>query len=427
MRIDLPYGRRMKSLLIPGDIDARFVVQRDVTGPGEPIDAVEQACNDPVEAEPLRNRVRPDTKILLLVADLTRGGGTDTVLPEVIRYLISVGADPANVRLLIARGTHRKLTKEERRFFRAEWMHGVAVEEHDCDDAAQHSALLLTTRGTPVRLNRRVKESDLVILLAPLSFHYFAGFGGGRKLVMPGAADRTSILANHRLSLQDTQPVSLHPACRAGNLEGNPVHEDMCEVIDALDGLFAINFFCDEGGRLLYMNTGAPLASHAKAAEIYSEVHRVPMTRSIDLAVLSCGGYPYDINFLQAHKSLRMTAGALSPGATVLFHAECPEGVGSKSLARAMDMEPDVYLKNAYNDYDLNNQTAVSLLGLTRSYRIGMVSELDEEVLTRAGIEPVSNPEAFLADALDKRDGQRVAVVPYGSRTLPFVNKGSPK
>ena len=132
------------------------------------------------------------------------------MLPLLTGYLESRGIARSRLRILVARGTHRKLTKDEKRYFKQDKMQGIQVEEHDCDDASSMSALVLTQRGTPVRVNRLLRDAGLVILVSPVSFHYFAGFGGGRKLVLPGSSDRTAILANHRLSLLDSNPVRMH-------------------------------------------------------------------------------------------------------------------------------------------------------------------------------------------------------------------------
>jgi nickel-dependent lactate racemase len=286
------------------------------------------------------------------------------------------------------------------------------------------SALVLTRRGTPVRVNRHLKRSALTVLISPVSFHYFAGFGGGRKLVLPGSADRAAILANHRLSLVDEKPVKLHPACRPGNLDGNPVSDDMEEALSALEYVYAFNFFADTSGRTVYVSAGDPVLSHQEACEVYRGAHRVPVDRGYDVAVVSCGGLPYDLNLLQSHKALKHAAEAVNPGGSILFYARCEEGVGSESLERAMHAPRDEFFKTAYRDYDLNNQTGISLLTLTGEYRVQMVTDLEDETLEAAGITRCTKPEAFLAEALDRHGVDRVAVVPYGSQTLPFVKKG---
>jgi nickel-dependent lactate racemase len=425
MRVELAYGDGHSGVILPAGLAADYVTPRDITGFEDPAEAVVRAFSQPVEAPPLADVMRGiEGGVLLVVSDLTRSGGTKEILPLVIQYLESVGVARAEVQILVARGTHRKLTKEEKRYFKSDALKGVRMEEHDCDDAASMSALLLTKRGTPVRVNRRLKEAGLVVLVSPISFHYFAGFGGGRKLVLPGSADRAAILANHRLSLVDEEPVTLHPACRPGNLDGNPVSDDMEEALAALSNVYALNLFGDTSGRIVYVNAGDAVQSHLQACEDYRAAFRVPVERAYDVAIVSSGGHPYDINLVQAHKALKHAADAVNPGGTILFYARCREGVGSESLSRAIHAPREKFFKSAYRDYDLNNQTGISLLTLSKRYRLSMMTDLDEDTLAAAGIARCANPEACLAEALEIHNAGRVALIPYGSQTLPFEKRG---
>lgn len=429
MRIEFALGNGNAAVILPAGVVVDYITPKEITAIDDSAGAVARAFSQPIDALPLADVIQRDRgrgaerDVLLVVSDLTRGGGSKEIIPLVVDYLESLGTARSDIRILVARGTHRKLTKEEKQYFKSDELRTVHVEEHDCDDASKMSALLLTKRGTPVRVNRLVKSAGLVILISPVSFHYFAGFGGGRKLILPGAADRAAILANHRLSLEDDHPVRLHPECRCGNLDGNPVSDDMDETLAALKNIYALNYFGDTRGRIVYVNAGDATHSHLEACEIYSGVHRVSIGKPYDIAIASCGGYPYDMNLVQAHKALKNAAGAVAPGGTILFYAECSEGVGSESLSRALAEPRDEFLDNAYRDYGLNNQTAVSLLTLTERYRVTMVTDLDDDTLTRAGIERCSNAEACLAGALEAHGAKRVAVIPYGSQTLPLFKK----
>jgi nickel-dependent lactate racemase len=266
-----------------------------------------------------------------------------------------------------------------------------------------------------------VRDADLVILLSPISFHYFAGFGGGRKLILPGCADRDAILANHRLSLREGKVVTLHPSCRPGNLEGNPVHEDMAEAVQALNHLFAINFFSDLEGNVAFVNAGDPAYSHEEACAAYASRFRVQVPVPAPVVVAAAGGWPHDINLLQAHKSLFHAAGAATEPGCVLLLASCSEGVGSESLAAALASDHDEFLRTAHENYALNNQTAVSLLGLTSRLRVAMVTDLEADILRQAGIERCTNPEAWVADALERMGTDRIAVIPHAGVVLPNV------
>ena len=425
MEIKIPYGTGVKVLRTPPEVEHIHLGPARTTPLNDIPQALADSCRRPVAGQPLADRVTSDSSIVIATSDLTRNPVTQEILPACVKLLKELGASPSSIRILVARGAHRKLTKFERDVFKVDGLAGIGFEEHDCDEPAKLSALLLTRRGTPVRVNRLLKEASVVILLSPVSFHYFAGFGGGRKLVLPGSSDRAAILVNHRLSLVNDNPVVLDPKCRPGVLEGNPVNEDMCEAVEALEGVFAINYFADVAGNAVFINAGDPILSHASACEAYSETHRLELDQTIDLMILSAGGAPYDINLLQSHKALRHAVGAMKNGGTILFYAECEEGVGSTSLENALSRDKQEFLGNAYQQYDLNNQTAISLHNLTETCEIGMVSAMNVDVLLSCGIKPCVNAEAFLAEALERHGSNRVTIVENGSSVLFHTGKGT--
>ena len=417
MEIKLPYGNGERGVRIPPQIGAHFIAPPTLTPIDDAAARLAAVCSEPVGTAPLADRIDSTTSILVLVSDLTRSKATESMLPLLVDRLRSHGATSANMRVLVARGTHRKLTKVEREALKKRQLTGVKIEEHDCDDLDRMSALLLTSRGTPVRIN----DADLVVTLSSVSFHYFAGFGGGRKLILPGCAERASIMANHRLSLVDAHPVTLHPNCQPAKLDGNPVHEDMVETVAAIDNLFAVNFFTDLAGELAYLNAGEITESHAEACDAYRDVFQIPLKESYDVMLLSAGGAPYDMNLLQSHKALKHASYAMKKGGTILFVAECGEGIASPSLEAALSRPKGEYLDKAYEEYGLNNQTAVSLHALTETCDVGMVSAVNVDSLLACGIKSVVNTEAFLAEALERTACEEVAVMTHGSVVLPRV------
>lgn len=423
MKIELPYGDGVEALVVPSEIGVDYVFPHDGAVVEDPAAGLAHACDHAIESAPLRERISADDRVVVVISDLTRDHGTQTLLPHLIALVGECGVAAERMHVLVARGTHRNLSREEKRFFRRPEFKGITIEEHDCDDGERLSALLLTRRGTPVRVNRALRDADVIVLLSPVSFHYFAGFGGGRKLIMPGCSDRTSILANHRLSLVDKHPARLHPSCRPGNIDGNPVHEDMVETASALDRVFTVNFFSDTSANIAYINAGGLVAAHTLACEAYCARHRVQLTATAQVLILSAGGAPYDANLLQAHKALFHGAQAVAPGGTILYYAACGEGVGSESLATALAGPREVFLDSAMDDYALNNQTAVSVLALTSKYRVGMVTSLSEDVLTQANVRRCRNAEAFIAEALEESNATRLAVIRHGSATLPMLKE----
>jgi nickel-dependent lactate racemase len=200
----------------------------------------------------------------------------------------------------------------------------------------------------------------------------------------------------------------------------------MCETVAALNRVFAINFFADKAGNIVFLNAGDLVKSHADACGAYRDSHSYPITDPYDVVVLSAGGYPYDINFLQSHKPLRHVAPAVRRGGALLYFAECEEGVGSERLETALKRKKEEFLKRAYKEYDLNNQTAVSLHELSERYEIAVVTAMNPEALLSCGMKPCAETEAeaFLAQALQRRETRRVAVVEEGHGMLPVLTTG---
>ncbi len=421
MEITVPYGSETVELRLPPDSDVEFLRPHSTTPLADVDESLSAALAKPVGVPPLDTWLSSNSSVVVLIADITRAKGTEKLLPLVVRHLRNLGVEAEAITVLVARGAHRKLTKEERVFLKSGGLAGTRVEEHNCDNSSDLSALLLTRRGTPVRTNKALRDVDCIVLLSPVSFHYFAGYGGGRKLVLPGSSDRPAIVANHKLSLLDTDPVRLHPSCRAGNLDENPVHEDMCETLGALDGVFGVNFFSDHAGDIVFINAGEPIRAHAEACETYKSVYLRRVEEPFSVMVLSAGGFPYDINLVQAHKAIRHAAGAMKPGGTILYMAKCEEGIGSASFEAALKMEKSKFLKVAHKQYDLNNTTAVSLHELSERFEIGLVSDVNVDFLLSCGVKNCINRESFIARALEKQATNRLAVITHGGTLLAQV------
>ena len=198
----------------------------------------------------------------------------------------------------------------------------------------------------------------------------------------------------------------------------------MCETLSALHGVFGINFFNNTVGEISFVNAGDPIRAHGEACDAYRDAYLFRVSDPYPVMVLSAGGYPYDINLLQAHKAMRHAARGVEPGGTILYIAKCEEGVGSQTLDKALKMDRKKFEKVAVKEYALNYTTAVSLRDLTDTFEIGMVSSMNVDVLLSLGIKSCVNTESFLAQALEKHQTNRLAVVANGSSLLLGLEAG---
>ncbi len=385
----------------------------------DPARSLAEALERPVGARALRTLIPRSGGISVLISDITRGGGTGLMLAPLLAYLEANGAGPDRVAIVAALGMHRGFREGE---LEAHVGAGVPLRwrviAHDARDTDSLIEVGTTPAGTRCLFNRTVAESALVIALGSVSFHYFAGFGGARKLILPGVAGERTILANHRLSLGRDPGTGLSPGCRAGALDGNPVHADMLAGARLLGArTFAVNAVGGPAGRVLFVNAGELDASHRAACDFVSTHFRFPVDRPYRAAIVSAGGFPSDIDLLQSHKALRYASGALEEGGLLLAAAACSEGIGSDSYLAAFDRGrhevPDVVRRG----YTLNAQTAISTCELTTRFSIYLRSTLSDDCVSRFGFCPWKDGyERFLLEGIDEED---LLVIADASRFLP--------
>jgi nickel-dependent lactate racemase len=365
-------------------------------------------------------RGRDASHLCLLFPDPTRDPRMPRLLLELLGELRRRGWDRESATLLMATGMHRHPDRRELDAH-LRGLEGWRVEVHRADDEAALVDLGTTSRGTPVRLNRLAVESDVLVSVSAASFHYFAGYGGGRKLVLPGVAGRDTILANHRLSLVDSvASCTLHPACQPGNLEGNPVHLDMVEGASLAPPHFALVAVMHPGQGPQRVHAGEPQEALRAAAEDLENLCSFEVEAPYPLVIASAGGHPGDVNLLQAHKTLRHAARALAPGGTLLCLAACEQGWGSDGFREALDRD-DLAL-TARSRYVPNAQTAVSTRELLSSGRIAIHSRMESRALEARGFEAVPHPQEFLEETLAGSDAgaiDRCLVLPHAGAVLP--------
>ncbi len=386
MLITLPYGE--------GNISFELGTKYDVARLARParLPAVNLArelvrvLENPVKTESFFELYRKASRVTILISDLTRPGASK-LLGVLLSLIEKEGMENREVKVVIATGMHRPATSEElEAHFGSKLLSRWSFIHHDPRNSKFLKRVGLSNRGTPYEFSTHVVNADLVVAIGAVSLHYFAGFGGGRKLILPGVASEETILANHRLSLMDDPADGLSYGCEPGNLDDNPVHEDMISSIRFLEAqLFAVNYICDDTGDIVFLNSGDIETSHREACREYLKLFSIRLRKKYRCAVISAGGAPKDINLLQAHKAIRAISYALEDGALIFCAFECREGVGSQSYFEAFSDGPEGVIEKVRERYTLNSQTAISTLELIGRFRIFIKSELEESVVERFG------------------------------------------
>jgi nickel-dependent lactate racemase len=414
--VELGYGQRTVSFEFAPE---RFSVLTVDSSSETPLSDVEigSALDDPIGSPPLDELVSAEDTVLLVVSDATRATASAQIVNLLVRRLIQSGVSPGNVAVIFATGIHRPVTEEEKRDLLTPFIvQRVRTFNHNAYDSANLISLGTTDRGVPVDVNRALTQFSKVILIGGVSFHYFAGFTGGRKSICPGLASAATIEGTHMLAL-DFEIGGRKRGVGTGLLDGNAVHEE-CERVAALVGpAFGINTIVDEKKQAVDLYCGDWRLAHRAACEAYLKNHSVEIVSKRDVVIASCGGFPHDINMIQSHKAMEMASYACRDGGSIILLAECRDGLGRADFMKWFDSTNSSELERRLQEgYEVNGQTAWSLLTKSERYRVYLVSDLPRDHVERMHMIPVDSVQSAL-----QRVGnfESAFIMPRGAALLP--------
>jgi len=326
-------------------------------------------------------------KTAVVVADKTRLCQYTQYLPALIKALEDSGAKREQITLFIAYGTHARQTDEESLRAYGDIFRRLSVVHHNCNDADVFKNLGYTSRNTPVLVRKDLLESSCIITFGAISHHYFAGFGGGRKLLFPGLGYRDSIYHNHSLFL-DPATGSLCTQCATGNMLDNPLAEDLREFESFLPAHVHFYGILDDRGELCNIASGTDYESFLRASHIHSTNTEGKVNQQYDLVIASCGGYPKDINFIQSHKAIHNASRIVRDRGTLVVFAECRDGIGSATFLPWFRMPSRSAVFNALTHaYEGNGGTALSMMEKMATMSIALVTRLSSQNCAEIGIE----------------------------------------
>jgi len=408
-RIELGYGRR--SLEFEFD-DARFSVL------GSGADGLAPLSDFEVGAalDPIDEIAGADDSVLIVVSDATRATASAQVVNLLVRRLVQAGVSPARMAVIFATGIHRPVSEKERVELLTPFItQRLRILQHDPHDRSNLTSLGQTERGVTVEVNSALKEFSRVFLSGGITFHYFAGFTGGRKSICPGLASAKTIEATHMLAL-DFERGGRKAGVGTGFLDGNAVHEE-CERVAALVApAFGINTIVNADKRAVKIFCGDWRLAHRAGCEYYLDHYSAAIPAKRDIVIASCGGFPHDINVIQAHKALDMAALACNDGGAIILLAECSDGLGRPDFMKWFDAHGSRALEaRLVNGYEVNGQTAWALLTKAERYRVYLVSELPADQVKQMRMIPVP----AIAAALDHAGGGNGFILPRGAAVLP--------
>jgi len=423
--IHLAYGRGKKSLSLKSS-NFLGVIKPKYSTPTDPSGLIETSLDQPVNSVPFNDFFSPQDTISIICSDITRYTGSDLFLPIIMNRLSRLGVSDSSISITIALGIHRTQTDAEIKEIVGYKLIGrIKVYNHNPRDEKYLKLLGTTSRETMAAFNRRVIESDKIILTGALGFHYFAGFSGGRKGLMPGVASFDACVNNHLLVLRPEGGKDPHAI--TGKLHGNPVHEDMMEACQGLPPVFLLNTILSPDKKIIRAVSGDLTLAFEKGCKMFMEDFSVPVKEKADLVIASCGGFPKDINFIQAHKSMDYAMGALKEGGVMILLAECSEGYGHPTFHQWFKYSDlNEFGMNLKANYEINGQTAYSTLIKAKEAKIILISELPPDEIRQMSMIPAENIEDALSLVrIFLGDNPTTYIIPEAGSTLPILAHSS--
>lgn len=322
----LNIGKNTTSCMVPEDKIIYDIHGNPASVEGDIVAATQKAIRNPIGTKPLREIVKAGETVAIIVSDITRLCGTDKFLPVIVDELASVGVKDEDITIVIATGTHRAHTPEEDIVVLGEAMvKRFKIIQHDCNDKEANVEIGVTSFGNHVKLNKAVVNADRVILTGAVTIHPMAGFGGGRKAVLPGVAAIETVFANHCHAIHPEIGGGANPACDSGLLKDNPFNEDMIEGCAFLDPDFLVNTVFTPDNDLHEVVAGHWLKAWEKGCEDLLKIAGIPIKEQADVVLASSGGFPKDLNLYQGTKCHMNSIFAVKPGGILVAALECED------------------------------------------------------------------------------------------------------
>jgi nickel-dependent lactate racemase len=412
MKLEIGFGTISQQVEIPDKNVIAILEPNKVDVKGTGADEVLRAIRNPIGTGMLNTIIKPGEKIAIITSDITRPLPTCVIMPVLLEELYASGIKKEDITLVFALGSHRTHSLDEMNKLAGERV----MNEIKCVDGDPNNFVRMgtTARGTPVNITRVVAEADRRICLGSIEYHYFAGYSGGAKAIMPGVSTRDAIQANHSKMVL--------PEAVAGRLEGNPVREDLEEAVLCCPIDFIVNVVLDEHKTIIYAAAGHYIKAHRAGCKFLDQLYLKEIERRADIVIVSQGGAPKDLNLYQTQKALDNAKHAVRKGGIIILVGSCKEGFGEDVFEAWMTQAPDAHslIERIQKDFQLGGHKAAAIALVLEDADIYLVSELSPELVKSIFLKPYKNVQQAL-DAAFKKLGMdaSVLIMPYGGSTLP--------
>ena len=428
-KYQLPYGNGFQEVTLPEekvlyDIHGNKAdVLEDITA------ATLAAVRCPIASQPLQKVVRKGDKVAVIVSDVTRLVRTAEFLPVIISEINAAGVPDEDITIIVATGTHRAHTHDEDiAVCGKDIVKRIKIHQHDSRNNEELTDLGVTSFGTPILIDSYVAEADKVIITGAVSLHPMAGFGGGRKAVMPGVSGHATIMHNHAIALSPKVGDGCNPLCETGLLEGNPLHEDMVEVTKKLDPAFLVNMVFTPEGKLHEVVAGHWYKAWEKGCKDLVAMAGVPIKELADVVFASAGGSPKDMNLYQSCKAHMNAVFAVKKGGIMILTLECPD-IKEPAIFTDWFSKSDVlqFEKDVRADFSIPAFVAFKTRCIVNSLTTYLVTKPENfEFVRQTGQIPVASlEEAWLLTqqelAKQGKDDYKITIMGHASATMPVL------
>lgn len=419
MKVNLAYGQGHLTIDLP---DRRTTVIEPTHTPGLPDEraAVIGALRNPIGTKPLLDWIKPTDRICIGFTDITRATPNERIIPWLLQHLSHVPRE--NITLLNSLGTHRPNTRDElEKLLTPEVVRDYRVLNHEPENPAALVQFGTTRDGTPALINRHLAEADVRIITGFIEPHFFAGFSGGPKGIMPGLAGLETVMSNHgEKNIGD-------PKSTFGVTEGNPIWEEMRDIALRIGPSFLLNVTLNEQRQITGVFAGDLVAAHKVGYEFVRGAAMQRVKSPFEIVVTTNSGYPLDQNLYQGVKGMSAGARIIQQGGTLILACECREGVPAKSpmdlLLRSASSPEEILTMLASPGFLRPEQWQAQIQALIQRKATALLySTLPDEIVRAAHLTPCPDITAAVNERLQQLGPDaRVAVLPQGPLTIPYL------
>lgn len=415
MKTSLNYGKQSLMCNIPDKNYLGTLNPIEVSKVDDSRVEVKRALANPICSQKLKELVSSTDEVVILASDISRPAPSHVMLPPILAELNEVGVSDEQIKVIFGLGVHRNQTEEEKRKLVGDEIYNrVRCVDHDIDDCVDVGK---TKRGTEVAIFKEVLKADFVIATGNLEFHYFAGFSGGAKALAPGVCGRKTIRMNHAHFFD--------PNARSGQIENNPVREEIEEIGQLVGVDFMVNAILNSHKQVIKVVAGDVIAAHRKGVKYLNDLFRVEIDELADIVVVSPGGFPKDLNLYQSQKAMDHASMAVQDGGTIILVAECRDGIGEEKCAQDLtgDLSPPDLVDELKQNFILGRHKAARIAETHLKSEVYLVSDLPKEIKEKLFFKGFDSLDAALQKALKVQgEDAKILIMPYGASTLPSYN-----